>query len=102
MTAAGLAYLHHGTADDLVDDKPPEWFRPAVEFILDATALPRFKTLIYCAAGLSRAPSLAYAVMRAQGWPADLAEAKVCLARQLAGLTYKDSADRAVHQLGYT
>jgi len=59
--------------DDDFQPKPPEVFLPAIEFALSALENPENRLLIHCAAGVHRAPMMALALLRVQGW--DLQEA---------------------------
>jgi len=68
--------LHNPTDDDF-QLKPPELFRPAVEFALGAFDTPGTKVYIHCAAGVHRAPMMTLALMRALGWPLEEAKAHI-------------------------
>lgn len=59
--------------DDDFQPKPAKVFQPAVEFALAALENPEHRLLIHCAAGVHRAPMMALALLRVQGW--DLQEA---------------------------
>jgi len=59
--------------DDDFQPKPAEVFQPAIEFALAALENLEHKLLIHCAAGVHRAPMMALALLRVQGW--DLQEA---------------------------
>jgi hypothetical protein len=93
-----VTHLHCGTADD-GKPKPAAWFERGVGFVLGALAVPRARILIHCALGVSRAPSMAYAVMRVMGWPPEEAVARIRRARALASVTYRMDADRAVRAM---
>jgi protein-tyrosine phosphatase len=54
--------------DDDFQPKPAEVFQPAIEFALGALENPDHKLLIHCAAGVHRAPMMALALLRVQGW----------------------------------
>ena len=54
--------------DDDFQPKPAEVFQPATEFALAAVENPEHKLLIHCAAGVHRAPMMALALLRVQGW----------------------------------
>ena len=58
----------------------------------------------HCAAGHNRGPSLAYAVLRAQGWYAKDAIDLIHVERPatIGGIVYAADADRALKQLGWT
>ncbi len=57
--------------DDDFQPKPPELFQRGVDFALTALERDGSKLLIHCAAGVHRAPMMALAVLRAQGWELD-------------------------------
>jgi protein-tyrosine phosphatase len=63
----GVRVLWNPTDDDF-RPKPPELLQRGVEFALGALEDPEAKLYIHCAAGVHRAPMMALAVMRAQGW----------------------------------
>src|SRR5271156_5719543 len=64
-----LSYLWDPTEDDDVHPKPVAWFGNAVSFAVAALARPATVVLTHCSYGVNRGPSLAYAILRAQGWP---------------------------------
>jgi protein-tyrosine phosphatase len=59
--------LWNPTEDDF-KPKAPELFQRGVDFALNALDDPEAKVFIHCAAGVHRAPMMALAVLRAQGW----------------------------------
>jgi len=63
----GIRVLWNPTDDDF-RPKPPELLRRGVNFALEALEDPEAKVFIHCAAGVHRAPMMALAVLRAQGW----------------------------------
>jgi protein-tyrosine phosphatase len=63
----GVKVLWNPTEDDF-QRKPAELFRRGVDFALEALEEPAAKVFIHCAAGVHRAPMMALAVLRAQGW----------------------------------
>jgi len=63
----GVKVLWNPTEDDF-QPKPPELLRRGVEFALKSLQDPEAKLYIHCAAGVHRAPMMALAVLRAQGW----------------------------------
>ena len=63
----GVRVLWNPTDDDF-QSKPAELFRRGVDFALEALEEPESKLFIHCAAGVHRAPMMALAVLRAQGW----------------------------------
>jgi protein-tyrosine phosphatase len=64
----GVRVLWNPTDDDF-RSKPAELFRRGVDFALEALEEAESKVFIHCAAGVHRAPMMALAVLRAQGWP---------------------------------
>ena len=100
LAQSGVSYLWNGTQDD-GNPKPTEWFEKSISFALAALAHPKNKIYAHCAAGSNRGPSTAYAILRALGYPAGLAETQIRLARPQVGLRYKNDADSAVVLLGY-
>lgn len=55
--------------DDDFQPKPPEVFQRGVRFALDALgADPLSKLYVHCAAGVHRGPTMALAILCAQGW----------------------------------
>jgi protein-tyrosine phosphatase len=102
--AEGGQTLYEGTtirylASPTVDDgkpKPDEWFKKGIGFALTSLAIPRARVLIHCMLGLSRSPSMTYAVLRSLGHSPDDAAALIKKARTLATITYRQDADRAI------
>ncbi|HEU4406884.1 MAG TPA: dual specificity protein phosphatase [Polyangiaceae bacterium] len=92
----GIELLRAGVLDDHLP-KPDEWFHRGIDFVLGALDRRRSRVLIHCLAGVSRAPSMTYAVLRALGTPGADAEAKIRKARALVQrIRYRDDADRAL------
>jgi len=96
----GVAYLWNGVADD-GQPKPADWFGRSLAFAMPVLGQPKFKVYAHCAAGVNRGPSTCYAVLRALGFSAELAEQVIRAARPQVGLAYKKDADLAVPLLGY-
>ena len=63
----GVEVLWNPTDDDF-ELKPAELFRRGVKFTNAALEERDAKVFIHCAAGVHRAPMMALAVLRAQGW----------------------------------
>ena len=63
----GIRVLWNPTDDDF-RPKPPELLQRGVNFALEALENPEARVFIHCAAGVHRAPMMALAVLRAQGW----------------------------------
>jgi len=64
----GVKVLWNPTDDDF-RPKPAALFQRGVEFAQEALQDPDAKVFIHCAAGVHRAPMMALALLRAQGWP---------------------------------
>ncbi len=99
-----VSYLLNGTSDD-GHLKPAKWFQKSIQFALEALQQPRTKIYCHCLEGINRGPSTAYAILRAQGIKANIAERWIRRRRPQVGeqgLCYKSDADRAVIELGYT
>jgi protein-tyrosine phosphatase len=58
--------------------------------------------LTHCAHGVNRGPSLAYAILRAQGWPRHDAYALLKERRPQVRVGYRDDADAALRALRWT
>jgi dual specificity phosphatase 3 len=102
LLEASTMYLWDPTADDGQHPKPVPWFKVAVEFATNAFADPGMIVMTHCAAGVNRGPSLAYAIMRAQGWSAIDAEAQLRKGRPQVNIAYKADAEQALRMLGWT
>jgi protein-tyrosine phosphatase len=63
----GVRVLWNPTEDDF-KPKSAELFQRGVDFAMEALEDPDSKVFIHCAAGVHRAPMMALAVLRAQGW----------------------------------
>ena len=96
--APDIAYLHHGM-DDAGQQVPTSWFETAVSWIEDAYAAdPQAVVLTHCHMGLNRGPSLAYAVLLAQGVLPVEAMATLRAARPQAHALYAADALRWHHE----
>ena len=97
----GLSILWDPTADDGVHPKPVLWFKNCVEYGIAALSIPGSIVLTHCAAGINRGPSLAYAIMRAQGLPSADALLRLHVARPqtLVGVAYREDAEAALKVL---
>jgi protein-tyrosine phosphatase len=80
--------------DDDFQPKPAEVFQPGIEFALAALEAPENKLLIHCAAGVHRAPMMALALLRAQGW--DLQEAMELMEERRPVVDFADVYVRSV------
>lgn len=80
--------------DDDFQPKPAEVFQPGIEFALAALESLENKLLIHCAAGVHRAPMMALALLRAQGW--DLQEAMELMEERRPVVDFADVYVRSV------
>lgn len=96
-----FSYLYDPIADDGQHPKPVEWFERAIMFALDAFTHHGAVVMTHCAAGINRGPSLAYAILRAQGLHRETAELLLRSGRPQVGIAYRDDADLALIQLGW-
>jgi len=90
----GIVYEHAPVMDD-GKPKPDEWFFQGIDFVLGALRKRGTKALVHCRFGMSRAPSMTFAIPVAQGIAAVEAEANIVKARPVAKVTYKKDAERA-------
>jgi dual specificity phosphatase 3 len=95
-----IDWLHNPTEDDLVA-KPVTWFLKGITFALGALAFAGTKVYVHCNMGRNRGPSMAYAILRAQGLFPEVAEKLIRDARPCVTLAYLHDADRAVKLLNY-
>src|SRR6185503_3734298 len=73
----GIVRLHCGVLDD-GRPKPDPWFHQGMEFAVDALQAPHARVLVHCRFGMSRAPSMTYAILRViEDVPGDEAEARI-------------------------
>ena len=96
-----LGYLWVPTEDDDVHPKPVAWFGQAVRFSLVVLSRPGTIVLAHCAHGRNRGPSIAYAILRAQGWSRCGAYALLKEKRPIVLVGYRDDADAALGALGW-
>lgn len=80
--------------DDDFQPKPARVFYAAVEFALAALEYPENKVLIHCAAGVHRAPMMALALLRVQGW--ELQEAMELIEERRPVVDFADVYVRSV------
>lgn len=93
-------YLWNGCNDDTLP-KPPELFKPTIEFVLKALTMPYTKIYIHCHSGSCRGPSAMLAVLRALGWADQDAFDMIKKVRPQADVNYRQSVNDAVKVLGY-
>jgi dual specificity phosphatase 3 len=97
---SALMYLWNGVEDD-GSPKTVQWFAASLSFAMPALAQPNTRVYAHCAEGVNRGPSTCYAIMRALGFPSDLAVSLITASRPVVKLRYREDADRAVEILGY-
>ena len=99
---SGVALLSDPTADD-GERKTVKWFQPGIDFGVGALSHPGFTVLCHCAAGVNRGPSMAFAILRAQGW--NFLEAIALLQfrrpQTIGGVRYRHDAEAALATLGW-
>lgn len=86
-----VAYLHN-TANVAGQRMPDEWFDAGVDFALAALEDPSAKVLAHCHMGINRGPSMAYAILLAQGWDPVAAIDRIRQARPIANVWYAEDA----------
>jgi protein-tyrosine phosphatase len=91
----GIIYRQYGVLDD-GKPKPDEWFHQGVEFAMQALRGRGSRVLVHCRLGMSRAPSMVYAILRALGMGSEEAATRIKNARVVAAVTYRADADRAI------
>jgi protein-tyrosine phosphatase len=94
-----VEYLHLGVNDDGLP-KPNSWFQRGVEFAL-AAINDGGVVYSHCAAGINRGPSMAYAILRADGYSPRASRDAILRVRPEAGILYQRDAERALAELGY-
>jgi 8-oxo-dGTP pyrophosphatase MutT (NUDIX family) len=91
--APHVDYLLAGQPDN-GQTMPDDWFADGVDFALHAMRDPAAQVLVHCQLGINRGPSMAYAILLAQGMKATDALATIRAARPIARVAYaKDAAD---------
>jgi protein-tyrosine phosphatase len=81
--------------DDDFQPKPPDVFQAGIEFALAALdSHAENKVLIHCAAGVHRAPMMALALLRVQGW--DLQDAMDLIEEKRPVVDFADVYVRSV------
>jgi protein-tyrosine phosphatase len=94
--APAVSYLHHGM-DDAGQRVPAAWFDTGVAFAMEAIDLGG-TVLTHCHMGINRGPSLAFAVLLAQGWDPVEALDAIRAARPIAWVAYAEDALRWHHE----
>ena len=96
--APDLHYLHNGQ-DDAGQRMPDSWFDRGVLFALAALEDRGSKVLAHCHMGINRGPSMAYAIMLAQGWAPVAALDAIRGSRPIAAIGYATDALDWWHRL---
>jgi len=89
--APQISYLHNGV-DDAGQLMPDQWFDDGLAFAEAALQEPNAKVLVHCHMGINRGPSLAFAILLAQGWNPVEALAAIRSVRAIAGIIYSEDA----------
>ena len=89
--APEIGYLHNGV-DDAGQRMPDAWFNLGVSFAQRAMQLQASRVLVHCHMGINRGPSLAYAVLLAEGWDPIKAIDAIRSARPIAAMGYAEDA----------
>jgi dual specificity phosphatase 3 len=97
----GLYYIWD-PADDDGQPKPDGWYQRAITFAIDALSRRGKVVFTHCAAGVNRGPSLAFAILRAQGMSDTDAFNLIKRQRPQAQIAYRQDANRALTALGWT
>lgn len=90
-----IKYVHCPTNDPGLP-KTPAYFKPGVDFALEALKEPRARILVNCDQGINRSSSMAYAILRMRGMTANEAEYAIRSARPMVGLAFMPDAERAI------
>ncbi len=89
--APQLVY-HWVGADDDGGNQDPEWFDAGVMLAMESLQEPTAHIVVHCHMGINRGPSMALAIMLAQGWDAIAALDAIRAARPLAAAIYAPDA----------
>jgi len=96
--APGIRYHHLGTHDD-GGSQDESWFEAGLEILRNATSHPGARLIVHCHMGINRGPSMAFAMMLAQGWEPVPALDEIRTARPIAGIIYAEDALKYVRQI---
>ena len=94
-----ISYRQNGVLDD-GKPKPDEWFFAGIDFAVSALRNPESRLLVHCKFGMSRAPTMVYAILRVLCMSAEQAKQCISKARTVARVTYPDDANRAAEKWG--
>lgn len=100
LRGSNLKAFKAGTWDDK-KEKPWSWFSRAIPWALGLLAQPNQQILVHCHAGLHRSTSMAYAIMRAQGFTGRDAASIIQRGRRGSYLDYQNDAERELRRHGY-
>ena len=87
----GIDYLIAGQNDN-GQKMPDSWFDTGVDYALNALADPDAQVLAHCHMGINRGPSMALAILLAQGMTPQDALTAITSARPIAQVTYAQDA----------
>ena len=99
--APEVQYLYAGTGDD-GRVKDASYFESPLAWSMEALSRPWTKIYAHCQCGINRGPSMAAAILMAQGLTMPAVQYMIQQARPCAGLDYLRDAHLAVHELGWT
>lgn len=94
-----ISYRQNGVLDD-GKPKPDEWFFAGIDFAVSALRNPRNRLLVHCKFGMSRSPTMVYAILRVLCMSGEQAKQCISKARTVARVTYPDDANRAAEKWG--
>lgn len=93
-----IHYHYLGTHDDgIAQDEA--WFRAGIEAMESALSNPAAKLMVHCHMGINRGPSMAFAMMLAQGFEPIEALNAIRAARPIAGIIYAQDALRSIRAI---
>lgn len=98
--APEISFFHAGTGDDGAR-KGAFYFEAPVAWAMEALSRPGTKVLAHCQCGINRGPSMAAAILMAQGLSMSLTEHLIRQARPCVALAYLKDARRALLDLGW-
>lgn len=93
----GIIYRQNGVADN-GKPKADEWFWSGIDFVTRALRGPHRRALVHCKLGMSRSPTMVYAILLSQGMPSKDAQALISKSRVVAKVTYEKDARRAAER----
>lgn len=89
--APSIVYHWHGTEDD-GRRQEPAWFETGVTMAEQALRNAGSRILVHCHMGINRGPSMALAILLAQGWDCIEAMTTIRRARPIAAMVYARDA----------